>query len=95
MPERTVTVASSTGLHARPAALFVKAAAAQPVPVKVRIGDGKAVDARSILGVLSLRAGHGAAVTLSADGDGDAADQALDALAELLARDLDAEPVDG
>jgi phosphocarrier protein HPr len=93
MPERTVTVASSTGLHARPAALFVKAAAAQPVPVKLRVGDGKTVDARSILGVLSLKVGHGAAVTLSADGD--AADQALDALAELLARDLDAEPVDG
>ncbi len=93
MSERTVTVASSSGLHARPAALFVKAAAAQPVPVKLRVGDGKAVDARSILGVLSLKVGHGAAVTLSADGD--AADQALDALAELLARDLDAEPVDG
>lgn len=93
MPERTVTVASRTGLHARPAALFVKAAAAQPAAVKLRVGEGKLVDARSILGVLSLKVGHGTAVTLSADGD--AADQALDALAELLARDLDAEPADG
>ena len=93
MPERTVTVASRTGLHARPAAMFVKAAAAQPVPVKLRVGDGPAADARSILAVLALRVGHGAAVTLSADGD--AADQALDALADLLSRDLDAEPSHG
>jgi phosphocarrier protein HPr len=90
MPERTVTVASSSGLHARPAALFVKAAAAQPVPVKVRADNGRTADARSILAVLALRAGPGATVTLSAEGE--AADQALDALAELLSRDLDAEP---
>lgn len=96
MPERTVTVASSSGLHARPAALFVKAAAAQPVPVKLRIGDGPTADARSILAVLALRVEHGAAVTLSATADDPAAaDAALDALAGLLARDLDAEPVDG
>jgi len=98
MSERTVTVASSSGLHARPAALFVKAAAAQPVPVKLRVGDGPPADARSILAVLALRVGHGTTVTLIAPdegADGAAAEQALDTLAELLARDLDAEPVDG
>ena len=97
MSERTVTVASSSGLHARPAAMFVKAAAAQPVPVRLRVGDGPAADARSILAVLALRVGHGATVTLIApeagpDGDRAAVEQALDTLAELLARDLDAEP---
>ena len=96
MPERTVTVASTSGLHARPAALFVKAAAAQPVPVKLRVGDGPAADARSILAVLALRVEHGTTVTLSASADaGPAADDALDALAELLSRDLDAEPANG
>jgi phosphocarrier protein len=99
MPERTVTVASRSGLHARPAALFVKAAAAQPVPVRLRLGDGPAADARSILAVLALRVGHGANVTLIApdagpDGDREAVERALDTLAELLGRDLDAEPVD-
>lgn len=89
MPERTVTIASRSGLHARPAALFVKAAADQGVPVRVRVGDGKAVPAASMLAVLSLGAGPGAQVTLEADGPG--ADAALDALAALLARDLDAE----
>lgn len=89
MPERTVTIASRSGLHARPAALFVKAAADQGVPVRVRVGDGKAVPAASMLAVLSLGAGPGAQVTLEADGPG--ADDALEALAALLARDLDAE----
>jgi phosphocarrier protein HPr len=89
MSERTVIIASRTGLHARPAALFVKAAADQGVPVRIRVGDGRAVPAASMLAVLSLGAGHGAEVTLQAEGPG--SDDALDALAALLARDLDAE----
>ena len=89
MPERTVTIASRTGLHARPAAIFVKAAAEQSVPVRIRVGDGTPVPAASMLAVLSLGAGHGTEVTLEADGP--EADGALDTLAVLLARDLDAE----
>ncbi|GAA4607936.1 hypothetical protein GCM10023195_30600 [Actinoallomurus liliacearum] len=89
MPTRTVAVAARSGLHARPAALFVKAAADQEVPVRIRVGDGRAVPAASMLAVLSLGAGHGTEVTLEADGPG--AEAALDALAALLARDLDAE----
>ena len=90
MSERRAVVGSRVGLHARPAALFVKAAAA--APVKVRIGVGaKEVDARSILGVLSLGARNGDEVVLSADGDG--ADEALAGLAALLEQDHD-EPAD-
>ncbi|WP_182878045.1 HPr family phosphocarrier protein [Microbispora sp. H10670] len=89
MPERTVTVASRSGLHARPAKIFVEAAARQPAPVRIRVGDGDAVPADSMLGVLTLGAGHGAVVTLEAEGPG--AEEALTALADLLARDLDAE----
>jgi phosphocarrier protein len=88
--QRTVAIGSDSGLHARPAALFVKAAAAQPVPVTIRIGDGKAVPARSMLSVLSLGAKKGTEVTLEADGDEAAA--AVDDLAAMLARNLD---VDG
>ena len=88
--QRTVAIGSDSGLHARPAALFVKAAAAVAVPVTIRIGDGKAVPARSMLSVLALGAKCGTEVVLEAEGDG--ADAALDELADLLARDLDAEP---
>ena len=90
MPSRIVIVGSASGLHARPAALFVAAAGAQPVPVTIRTADKAAVPARSMLSVLSLGAKYGTEVTIEADGDG--ADAALDELAALLARDLDAEP---
>ncbi|MBU1587690.1 MAG: HPr family phosphocarrier protein [Actinobacteria bacterium] len=89
MAERTVTVASSVGLHARPASLFAQAAAKAGVPVQLTSAAGKSVNAASILGVLSLGISHGEEVTLSAEGEG--ADAALDSLAELLGTDLDKE----
>ena len=87
MSERTVTVASSVGLHARPASLFSQAAAKVGVPITLTNAAGKTVNAASILGVLSLGIGHGDVVTIAADGN--EADTALDALAELLNTDLD------
>lgn len=95
MAQRTVVVGSSVGLHARPAALFVQAASRQPVKVKIAKPGTDPVDARSILSVLGLDARNGDQVVLSADGDGDdagvVAEAALDELAALLERDLDAE----
>jgi phosphocarrier protein len=82
MAERRVTVASPMGLHARPAALFVKAAAAQPVPVTIGLGDGTPVDARSLLSVMGLGARCGDEVTLHADGP--QADATLTTLSTLL-----------
>jgi phosphocarrier protein HPr len=89
MPTRTVTVGSSSGLHARPAKIFVEAAAKAPVKVTIRSGDRKPVPAKSMLSVLALGAKQGTEVILEAEGDG--ADEALDTLAELLAKDLDAD----
>lgn len=89
MPERTVVVGSEVGLHARPAALFVQAAAAQPVPVTIAKPGGQPVDARSILSVLTLDVRGGDKVVLSAEGDG--AEEVLDELAALVSRDLDHE----
>lgn len=86
--QRTVTIASSVGLHARPAALFVQAATATGLPVQISCRGEEPVDARSILGVMALGAKHGEEVLLTAEGDG--ADAALDGLVALLSRDLDA-----
>ena len=84
--EEQVTVASKVGLHARPAAAVVKAANA--LPTVVMIGkDGRAVDARSMLSLLSLGAEHGDTVTVSAEGP-DAA-EAVAAMVALLASNLD------
>lgn len=67
MVERSVLVENATGLHARPAALFVQAAA--KFASKIRVANGpREVDAKSILGVLSLGAHKGVTVTLKADG---------------------------
>lgn len=89
MSQRTVAVASSVGLHARPAALFVQTATATGLSVRIGRAGDESVDARSILGVMALGAKHGEEVVLTADGDG--ADAALDELVALLSRDLDAE----
>jgi phosphocarrier protein len=87
MPERRVTVATPIGLHARPALTFVQAAAAARVPVRIGRPGGDAVDAASILYVLSLDVRGGEDVVLSAEGAG--ADEVLDQLVALLSRNLD------
>jgi phosphocarrier protein len=87
MPTRTVTIASKVGLHARPAALFVQAATATGLPVTIGRDGDEPVDARSILGVMTLGAKHGETVVLSAEGEG--ADAALDGLVDLLSQDLE------
>ena len=90
MAERRVVIGSKVGLHARPAAMFVQAAAKQPVKVTIaKAAGGNPVDARSILSVLALDARGGDEVILAAEGDG--AEQALDELAALVGRDLDSE----
>lgn len=89
MAQRSVSIASSVGLHARPAALFVQAASATGLDVEIGRPGEDAVDATSILGVMALGARHGEEVVLTADGEG--ADEALEGLVALLARDLDAE----
>lgn len=93
MSERTVVVASSVGLHARPASLFSQAAAKTGIAITLTSAAGKSVNAASILGVLSLGIGHGEEVTLSsaADADSEAVDAALDELVTMLATDLDSE----
>ncbi|WP_067814321.1 HPr family phosphocarrier protein [Nocardia inohanensis] len=86
MITRTAVVASKTGLHARPAALFAKAAAESPVPVTISVDGKPGVTAGSLLQVMTLGVKQGDTVTLSAE---DGADAALDKLVELLETDLD------
>ncbi len=82
MTERNVKIESRVGLHARPAALFVQAAAKAPMEVTVAKRGGDPVNAKSILAVLGLDARHGEEVVLSAEGDG--AGELHDALEKLL-----------
>jgi len=91
MSERTATIASRVGLHARPAAIFAEAVNAQDVDVTIALeGDpaDDAMDASSILSLMSLGAAHGQVVVLRAEGAG--ADEALETLAQILETDHDA-----
>jgi phosphocarrier protein HPr len=83
--ERTLIIEHAMGLHARPAALFVRAAQRFKAQVEVWNGDRRA-DAKSILSVLSLGVNQGTRITLRADGP-DAA-EALDALCDLVANNF-------
>lgn len=85
--QRTVTVASRVGLHARPAAVFVKAASTATLPVTIAKEGKEPVNARSILAVLGLDVRGGEDVVLEADGDG--AEAILEKLADLLTEDLE------
>ena len=88
MAERTVSIGSSHGLHARPAALFTQAASQAGMPVQITKGAKKA-NAASILGVISLGIDHGDEVVLSADGEN--AEVVLEELAGMLEADMDQE----
>ncbi len=88
MAEQTIRIASTHGLHARPASIFTQAVAAAGVPVQLAKG-GKSVNAASILAVISLGIDHDDEVTVSAEGDN--AQQVVDELILLLSTDFDQE----
>lgn len=88
MPSRTAIIASSVGLHARPATLFTKKVSAAGIPVTLGKEGGKTVNAASMLAVMALGAKHGEEVIVTADGEG--ADAVLDDLVTFLETDHDA-----
>lgn len=85
MASRTLTVGSSSGLHARPATLVTQAAAKAGVPVRIGRPGSDLVDASSILSLMSLGIGAGEQVELEVEGD----EEVLDSLAALIESDLD------
>lgn len=92
MLERKAVIASRIGLHARPAGIFAEAVSALTIEVTIALEDDSAedaMDASSILSLMSLGAANGDVVVLRAKGDG--AVEALDGLVKLLETDLDAE----
>jgi phosphocarrier protein HPr len=80
--ETTVVLPADVDLHARPAAQFVRAAMGFRAQIAVA-ADGREVDAKSLLSVLSLGARRGTVLRLRADGE-DAA-VAVGALAACVA----------
>lgn len=79
--ERKVVISGELGLHARPAARFVKLASTFDAAVEVT-AKGMTVSGRSIMGLMMLGAGDGTELTIVAAGHD--AQAALDALAALV-----------
>ncbi|WP_447528397.1 phosphoenolpyruvate--protein phosphotransferase [Vreelandella sp. TE19] len=83
-PTRRVRVLNPHGLHARPAKQLVQVARAQSVAINVRLEEGSptSVSAASLTKVIGLGARRGQWLTLSGEGEG--AEQALEALAQAI-----------
>ncbi len=81
--EREVEIVNPAGMHARPAAEFVKVAGRFSSDIRVE-KDGLEVNGKSIMGVLMLAAEMGSRLRVSAEGND--AEDAVDALSELIGR---------
>ncbi|MBA4548257.1 HPr family phosphocarrier protein [Thermoactinomyces intermedius] len=83
MVEKKVTVQLETGLHARPAALFVQEANKFASEIFVVKGNKK-VNAKSIMGIMSLAVSRGTEITITAEGSDE--EEAVEKLVELVSR---------
>ena len=81
MIKREMTITNTIGLHARPATFFIQKANTFKSSIWIEKDDRK-VNAKSLLGVLSLGIAKGMVVTLIADGQDENA--ALDSLIDLV-----------
>ena len=81
MTEATVTIENKTGIHARPASVFVQTAAKFKSKVQIK-AKGKSVDAKSILMIMSMGLVKGTEITIAADVEDEAA--AVQALKDLV-----------
>jgi phosphocarrier protein len=80
---RDLTIQNKLGIHARPAAQFVKIANRFSCEVRVE-KDSEEVDGKSIMGLMMLAAGHGSIITVTTEGADEEA--AMAALSDLIDR---------
>jgi phosphocarrier protein HPr len=85
---KELTVQNKLGIHARPAAMFVKTASRFTSEIMVE-KDGETVNGKSIMGLMMLAAGPGCKLTVHANGSD--AQAAVTEIEELLKRKFDEE----
>ena len=81
MVSKVITITNATGLHARPASMFVQTAGKYKSKIEVVKGDAR-LNAKSIMGIMSGGIAQGTTVTIEADGEDE--QEALDALVALV-----------
>lgn len=84
MEQRKVVVKLETGLHARPAARFVQEANQYTSEIYIIKGN-KQVNAKSIMGVMSLAVAKGTEITITAEGTDET--EAVNALAAIVSQE--------
>jgi phosphocarrier protein len=85
---KEVVIQNRLGLHARPAAMFVREANRHRCEIHVE-KDGETINGKSIMGLMMLAAGMGSKIVIHVSGQG--ADEALDSLHKLIERKFDEE----
>jgi phosphocarrier protein len=85
LKESEVILKNETGLHARPASIFIKMASKYSSEIKV-IKDNKEYNGKSIIGILSMGAGKGTKLIIKAEGKDE--EQAIEALKALIEGDF-------
>ena len=86
MPSKEITITNKLGIHARPAAQFVKTANGFDAEITVE-KSGEEIDGKSIMGLMMLAAGHGSTLLITTEGPQE--QEALDALVALVQRDFE------
>ncbi|HJM62258.1 MAG: phosphocarrier protein HPr [Roseibacillus sp.] len=86
MTSKELTISNKLGIHARPAAQFVKTASKFKADIRVE-KDGEEVNGKSIMGLMMLAAGHGSVVNVITEGTD--AEDALKALEDLVNRNFE------
>lgn len=81
MYKQDVILESETGLHARPASIFVKEASKYKCEISL-IKEGQKYNAKSIMGLLSMGVAKGDKLTIEAEGEDEK--EAVDALVEII-----------
>lgn len=84
MEKKEFHVIAETGIHARPATLLVQAASGFNSDINLTY-NGKSVNLKSIMGVMSLGVGQNADVEITAEGDDEA--EAIAAIAETMTKE--------
>lgn len=64
---KTIKITNKTGVHARPAGMLIKEAQKYEAEINL-VKDGKAVNAKSIMGILGMGIGEGDLIEINADG---------------------------
>ena len=85
MISRDITIKNSVGLYARPATFFIQKANSYKSSIWIE-KDDRRVNAKSLLGVLSLAIASGTTITLVADGPDEA--EAISGIEDLVRKEI-------